>query len=95
MTESVYYASDVQFQFEVNNNCTLCGNCVQSCSSNSLSIKGGGLYLNVSDCWKCEVCQIVCKNEAIHLTYTVTDPNDADNVKQDDFIVKLFEKGGS
>ena len=53
---------------------------------------GGGLYLNVTDCWKCEVCQTVCTSDAIELTFNVTDPADADNVKQDDFIVKLFSK---
>lgn len=91
MTDSPYYSSDLQFIFKVND-CTLCGRCVQACSNQCLSINGGGLYLNVTDCWKCEVCQTVCTNDAIELTFNVTDPADEDNVKQDDFIVKLFSK---
>ncbi len=47
--------------------CDLCGECVESCPTNSLAIADDKLTYNNNECQFCEVCMDVCPEYAIRI----------------------------
>ncbi|MCF8228509.1 MAG: glycyl-radical enzyme activating protein [Bacteroidales bacterium] len=56
-------------------NCILCGNCIQACPSDAISIKDGKLFINRQKCRNCadQACARECYNDALRLCgYNIT-----------------------
>lgn len=49
------------------NKCDLCGECIELCSSNALTIKNEELIFHSDECAYCETCVDICENQAIQI----------------------------
>ncbi len=58
--------------------CDLCGDCVDVCPAEALSIRGGSLVINGRRCRYCGDCEDVCPKGAVSLSYAVVMAADAD-----------------
>jgi len=47
--------------------CNVCGECVETCSTNALTITDDKLLYNHDKCQYCEVCMDVCPEYAIRI----------------------------
>lgn len=46
-------------------NCSICGSCVDACPNGALEVKGDKLELKPDECIDCNACVDACPNSAI------------------------------
>ena len=65
---SEYLMGDIVQYFTLNQEeCTLCGVCVDRCEFDAISIIDDKLYFNPCRCRRCDGCETLCPNEAMEI----------------------------
>ncbi len=63
----------MRVKIKVNNNCDLCGLCVECCPMSVFELKGGKLIVHEDNCIYCRGCEVICHVSAIRVTPTEED----------------------